>query len=120
MGVKEQANYMVSHPLFRQAINNYLSGKREDLTYIMIILQKEAIDRTRDLCVRTYMQWKGLNYSDIIIELRRMGVPLDLDARMPMETPDDVLVSKFTNKSKHFGKHYFTAPNQLSLFVQVA
>lgn len=119
MGIREQANYMVSHPLFRQAVNNYLSGKSEDLTYIMIILQKEAVDRTRDLSVRTYMQWKGLNYSDIIVELRRMAVPVDLDARMPMETPDDVLI-KVPNKSKHIGKHYFTAPNQLSLFVQVA
>lgn len=83
MTITEQADFILNHRSFKQAIENFQNGHTEDLRYILIILQREAANKTKESQIRCYRQWKRCNIADIIELLQVRPIPDNMDIRLP-------------------------------------
>lgn len=114
MTISEQTDYALKHPAFRNALKNYENGHTDDLRYILIILQKEAANKTKESQIRCYRQWKRLNIADIIDMLEKNEIPSTFDVKLPVVKLAEPVIKK-TIKLKP------VVENQYQLeFIQVA
>lgn len=87
MTITEQADFTLNHRSFKQALENYKNGHIDDLRYILIILQREAANKTKESQIRCYKNWCRLNIADIKHELQINPLPENMDCRLPLVKP---------------------------------
>ena len=113
MNISEQTDFALNHRAFKQALENYSVGYTDDLRYILIILQKEAANKTKESQNKCYQAWCRLNIADIKHELKINEIPATMDCKMPIVAKAEPVVKK-TVRLK------LVIQSQYQLFEQVA
>jgi len=113
----QQSDYLINHPSFKQAINNFNEGHPEDIRDILCILLKEVEDKTKIASSRCCGKNIAMNKSDIKIAIIEQEKIDSFDYKPPFIKACDKLTfqRKVINKIKSYVPH-----NQLSLFMSVA
>ena len=101
MTISQNSQYVLEHPFTKRAVRGFLAGNIKDLKLIFDLLQIDTYQETANLCTRAYKSNKKENYPQIEEAIREVCPPERLNTKLPIPTPECIIVTMKTKNGKH-------------------
>jgi len=120
MTIKQQTDFVITHPAFADAVNSFNNGDGKKIADILFDLQLHCIDVQIRNSAKEYGSRKRMNSSDIKEGLLSMRQPDNLNVYLPipLPQPECKVVNLITHIKRKVAKYF--NPLQLSLFPDYA
>lgn len=120
MTISQQTDFILAHPFFEDAINDYNNGDKNKVYDLLNRLQLHCIDTQIRNSVKEYGSCKRMNTMDIKDRLQAMKQPENMNIYLPIPKPkvECKVISIVSHIKKKVAR--YINPLQLSLFSEYA
>ena len=89
MNLSQQTEYIMSHPAFRDCVEEYGCGNSEPFVDLLNTIQLHCVDVQVKNSAKCFGQHKWQNSSDIRLALDAIKLPTNFDVKLKMPLPKD-------------------------------
>ncbi len=94
MTIKGQTEAIISHPCFKEAIDQYISGDYRLMKHLLSEVQIHIWQKTALTASRVYGRNRWLDSCKILAEIRETPPPDNLDIRFPIPDKKELVIVK--------------------------